>query len=375
MTTHTTPSSTDAAGLVDTRERLWAALEERDEGAAAAAVFDACEAGVPLEDVLLDVIGPVQARVGREWAAGRLTVAQEHAATAIQDRVIAALAHRTPRHRPAGPPARREGGRAPRRVTVACVPGEWHALPARLLAEVLRARGFVVDYLGAQVPTPHLIAHLHQNGADVVALSSSLPVRLPAAHAAVTAVQAIGIPVLVGGAAFGPDGRYARLLGADGWAPDARAAADLLAGGLRRPETPLPAPGHDLPHLLDQEYTLVTRTRARLTSDVLKGLEDRVPAMAAYTDQQRERTAEDIAHIVDFLAASLYTDDAELFTGFLTWTAEVLRVRGVPTAALLAALDLLADAQRDFPRAQAHLTAGRRALTRVPPPSAPGPQA
>ncbi|MFH9725497.1 B12-binding domain-containing protein [Streptomyces sp. NPDC017254] len=373
MTTHTTTSST---GLAGTRERLWAALEARDEAAAAEAVFAAQDAGATTEDLLLDVIGPVQARVGGEWAAGRIGVAQEHAVTAIQDRVIAALAHRAPRHRTAtGPGTRQESGTAPRRVTVACVDGEWHALPARLLAEVLRSRGFLVDYLGAHVPTPHLIAHLHQTGADAVALSASLPVRLPTAHAAVTAVQAIGLPVLVGGAAFGPDGRYAVLLGADGWAPDARAAASLLADGLRRPSDPPPDPTRELRHLSDQEYTLVTRSRTQLTRHVLEKLEDAVPAMAAYTDRQRERTAEDIAHIVDFLAASLYADDAELFTGFVTWTAEILRARGVPGDALVAALGLLADAQHDFPRARTHLVAGRRALTRVPAPSAFGPHA
>ncbi|MFF0482903.1 B12-binding domain-containing protein [Streptomyces sp. NPDC004435] len=363
----TTPSTT---GLAATRRQLWAALEARDEQAAAAAVLGAHDAGVPAEELLLDVIGPVQARIGAEWAADRIGVAQEHAATAIQDRVVAALAHRTAD----APASCLKTGTAPRRVTVACVDGEWHALPARLLAEVLRGRGFLVDYLGAHVPTPHLIAHLHQTGTDVVALSSSLPLRLPTAHAAVTAVQAIGLPVLVGGAAFGPDGRYARLLGADGWAPDARAAARLLAAGPPRPDTARPTTTDDLPHLADQEYTLVTRARTQLVRQVLQGLQDTVPAMTGYTDRQRERTAEDIAHIVDFLGASLYVDDPELFTGFVTWTAGILRARGVPGDALIAALDLLADAQHDFPRARAHLAAGRRALLHVPAPPAPGPR-
>ena len=40
--------------------------------------------------------------------------------------------------------------------------------------------------------------------------------------------------------------------------------------------------------------------------------------MREYTDLQREHTAEDLAHIVDFLATALYTGDAELFTGFIT---------------------------------------------------------
>jgi methanogenic corrinoid protein MtbC1 len=159
--------------------------------------------------------------VGLEWAANRITVTQEHTATAINDRVIAALAHH-----PASLPAVTAG-----RVTVACVDGEWHALPARLLAEVLRLRGWQVDFLGAQVPTPHLIAHLHHNGPDAVALSCSIPTRLPTAHAAITASQAVGATVLAGGAAFGPDGRYAYQLGADAWAPDARAAAERLGKG------------------------------------------------------------------------------------------------------------------------------------------------
>ncbi|MFG3193696.1 cobalamin B12-binding domain-containing protein [Streptomyces omiyaensis] len=371
MSTHTTTSAPD---LATTRGRLWEALAARDEAAATAAVLDAHDAGAPAEDLLLDVIGAVQARVGAEWAAGRIGVAQEHAATAIQDRVVGALAHRSPDRGTAAGPDVRGAGQPPRRVTVACVDGEWHALPARLLAEVLRGRGFLVDYLGAHVPTPHLIAHLHQSGTDVVALSSSLPVRLPVAHAAVSAVQALGLPVLVGGAAFGPGGRYARLIGADGWAPDARAAAALLADGPCPPGDARSEAAGDLPHLSDQEYTLVTRARPRLVRHVLEGLPGAVPATAAYDDRQRERTAEDIAHIVDFLAASLYADDAGLFTDFVTWTAGVLRARGVGQDALVAALDLLADAQHDFPRARSHLAAGRRALVRVPAPSTPGPR-
>jgi hypothetical protein len=45
---------------------------------------------------------------------------------------------------------------------------------------------------------------------------------------------------------------------------------------------------------------------------------------------QRERTVEYIAHVVDFLIAGLYTDEDELFSGFLTWPADVLAARGSP---------------------------------------------
>ncbi|MER6443797.1 cobalamin B12-binding domain-containing protein [Streptomyces venezuelae] len=337
---------------------LWDAVLALDEPAALATVLCALDDGMDAESVLLDVIAAVQGRVGEAWAANRMTVAQEHAATAINERAVAALA-RHPRSRPRTSAPRR-------RITVACVDGEWHALPARLLAEVLRLRGWRVDYLGAQVPTPHLIAHLHRTGPDAVALSGSIPTRLPAAHATITACQAAGVPVMVGGAAFGPAGQYAHLLGADAWAPDARTAADGLA---LRP-LPRPQPDHqpidDLPHLSDQEYTLVVRTRPALVRTVFTGLEDAYPAMRGYTEGQRERTAEDLSHIVEFLAAALYTGDAELFFRFLLWTADVLNARGVPARSLLPALDLLGRELKDFPRAAGMLRAGAARLTCTP---------
>ncbi|MGI5163670.1 cobalamin B12-binding domain-containing protein [Spirillospora sp. CA-253888] len=334
----------------DWADKLWTAVRAADEYSALDAVTNALGAGLDAETVLLEVIGAVQHKVGVEWAADRMSVADEHAATAINDRVIAAL----PVHRP---------DTFLGKVTVACVDKEWHALPARLLAETLRLRGWRVGYLGAQVPTAHLVSQVHRTGADAVCLSAALSTRLPSAHAAITAVQAAGTPVMVGGLGFGADGRYARLMGADAWAPEARAAADRLAAGpLAGPRPPHQAVD-DLPHLADQEYTMVAGSSRRLVRETFQRLERRFPAMADYDDHQRERTAEDLAHIVDFLAAALYVDDPGLFAGFLRWTGEILTVRGVPAGSLLPGLDLLEEQLRDFPRARRHIDAGRAALT------------
>ncbi|MEV0677770.1 B12-binding domain-containing protein [Actinosynnema sp. NPDC050436] len=339
-----------------TADALWDAVVVGDDHAAGHVVRRALDDGLDPESVLLDVIGGVQRKVGAEWAADRLTVAQEHAATAINERVIAQLSATVHYPRP---------HRA--RIAVACVDGEWHALPARLLAEVLALRGFRVDYLGAQIPTPHLITHLHTTGPEAVALSGSLAPRLPTAHATITACQAAGTPVLVGGSAFGPGGRYARRLGADLWAPDARTAADLLARGapLRRQDAHQPI--DDLPHLADQEYTLVARSGRRLVRSVHAGL-DRAGHGTGHTP-------EDLAHIVDYLCTALYLDDTSLLTGYLTWTADILAVRGVRTAFLVPALDLLATELRDFPRATRLLHEARAAITRTTPDTEPGPDA
>ncbi|SCD78496.1 Methanogenic corrinoid protein MtbC1 [Streptomyces sp. di188] len=190
-------------------EALWKAVIDGDEYDAVDVVRGALADGWQEEDLLLDVVAAVQARVGLEWAADRITVAQEHAATAINERVITALTYRDPGARP---------DVVKGRVTVTCVDGEWHAFPARLVAETLRLRGWKVDYLGAQTPTPHLVAHQHHTNSDAVLLSGSIPTHLPRAHTAINACRSVGVPVVAGGRAFGVDGRYARALGADAWA-------------------------------------------------------------------------------------------------------------------------------------------------------------
>ncbi|WP_042369921.1 cobalamin B12-binding domain-containing protein [Streptacidiphilus neutrinimicus] len=340
----------------DLVERLWRAVVEGDESAAAATVLDALADGTTKETLLLEVIAPVQERVGVEWAANRITVAQEHGATAINERVIALLAHRSD-----GAPHSAHRGR----VTVCCVDGEWHAMPARLVAEVLALNGWRVDYLGAQTPTAHLIAHLHGTNPDAVLLSGSIPTHLPTAHAAISACRATGVPVLAGGRAFGRDGRYARALRADRWAADARGAVAVLDARIPRPDVSATRLAvDDLPHLADQEYTLVVQSRATLVKHTLVDLENRFPAMRGYSDVQRERTAEDLAHIVDFLATALYVDDPDLFTGFLTWTADILQARHVPPHSLVAGLDALAQELRDFPRSLGLIRHGTLALRR-----------
>ncbi|MEV5706457.1 cobalamin-binding protein, partial [Actinoallomurus sp. NPDC052274] len=121
-------------------------------------------------------------------------------------------------------------------------------------------------------------------------------------------------------------------------------------------------PVDDLPHLADQEYTLVTRSAPRLVAAVLTALQERFPAMANYSERQRQHTAEDIAHIAEFLGVALYLDDSALFTRFISWTGDILTARGVPAHSVALGLELLAEQLKDFPRAVALLREGRAAV-------------
>ena len=107
---------------------------------------------------------------------------------------------------------------------------------------------------------------------------------------------------------------------------------------------------------------MVSTTAGQLVGMTIDKLAQRFPAMAGYSEQQRRHTIDDIAHIVDFLAAALYVDDDELFTGFIGWTADILTARGVPASTLNPALEILASELTDFPRVQRIVTAALHTL-------------
>ncbi|MFI6068104.1 B12-binding domain-containing protein [Micromonospora sp. NPDC051227] len=320
-------------------------LAEADEYAATDLAIGLLDAGVPAERVLLDLVAPAQAEVGERWARNEWSVAQEHAATHISEQVVAAVS--------AHVKARPTGGR----VVVACMDGEWHALPPRLVAEVLRLRGWQVTFLGASVPAAHLVSYLHRYDAHAVALACALPMRLPYAHRMIEACRRSDVPVVVGGRGFGTDGRWARRLGV-AWASDAPSAAELIADerALRA------APPARLAHLADDEYAGLVRRRGELIDSALAELRERVPAARAYTAAQLDATVSDLGHIVDFLAAAVYVDDPSLFTEFVGWLSGVLGSRGVPAGAVVLPLEHYAAALRDFPRAARSLVLGCAAL-------------
>jgi excisionase family DNA binding protein len=159
-----------AAGTEPSREihvRDWAAQADRLHAALAAgdevrAVHDfgRLAAGVPLAELCELVIAPALRQVGAEWAAGELSIAAEHRATAICERLIAARVHQ-PRGRPRGV------------AVTATPPGERHALPAMMAAACLREDHWQVHHLAADLPADEVISLAGDTGASLVILSSA----------------------------------------------------------------------------------------------------------------------------------------------------------------------------------------------------------
>lgn len=180
-----------------------------DEAGAWRIVDDAFAAGAELDQVYVDLVGGSLREVGDRWADGRATVADEHRASVVAMRVVGRL----------GPRAARPG-RTRGTVVVGAAPGDRHALPSALLADLLRSRGLRVVDLGADTPPEHLAdAAAGTDRLVAVGICATSEVDAAAADDLREAVRLVqersAAPVLVGGAAAaGSD--LATRAGADG---------------------------------------------------------------------------------------------------------------------------------------------------------------
>ncbi len=108
---------------------------------------------------LEDVAVPLLRRVGEEWHAGRLSIAQEHLASSVlHDIIVSVMRSFAPRDD------------APR-VLVATPAGERHAIGAALVGASAAVHGWHVVYLGADLPASDIAAAAAATDVDVVALS------------------------------------------------------------------------------------------------------------------------------------------------------------------------------------------------------------
>jgi excisionase family DNA binding protein len=134
------------------------------------------------------VVAPVLRRIGDDWATGDVTIAVEHRASAICERLVAPLAARQARGRPRGV------------AVTATPPGERHGLPALMAAGILREDRWLVQHLGADLPANEVGRLADDVAARLVVLSAVTGdgAERGAAEAAQLAQSYQGLLVLAG---------------------------------------------------------------------------------------------------------------------------------------------------------------------------------
>lgn len=150
------------------------------------ALLDQAFAVLPVERALEHVVSPFLRWIGDAWHAGELSVADEHAVTS---RVRARLEQLMVDERP--------GVRGT--AVLACAPAEQHDLGLLMIAILLRADGWAVEYLGAQTPVADAIAYAQAVGARLVCFSATRGEHFQELHRQLVGIEGELPRIFVGG--------------------------------------------------------------------------------------------------------------------------------------------------------------------------------
>lgn len=300
---------------------VMAALGAGDTGLAYRLVLGLMDDGHPFPEVLEHVLAPIQTEAGRRWELGDARISDEHASTAAVETVVALLAGSF------------EQSPEDRLVVVVSAEGETHTLPARMAAALLAYEGSSTIFLGSSLPASDLADYLATTEPDALVVSCTRAAHLPGARACIDAGHAAGVPVVVGGRAFGDHGERAAALGADAYAPTLSALVEIVERVELDPvrtESPSAAP---LDASIPDPSTRAAAV-ARLVADLSGG-----PNASAASTRILAECAEDL---VDTLVAAVSLQDALLLADHAVWLARILgrqTDRPVDPASLLAQLD------------------------------------
>jgi excisionase family DNA binding protein len=214
------------------RERLEARLVEGDEGGAWGVVESAMVSGAEPAEVLTELLAPSLRSIGTRWAEGELSIADEHRASAVAQRVIARMGPRFQR------PGRRRGS-----VVLGSVAGDRHSLPTAIMSDLLRGAGLEVVDLGADCPAESFVDALQRADSPcAVGLCVTAPEALGGVAEQIAELREAGVtvPVVLGGGAVHDRGQALRM-GADLWAGPVDEVVALfveLAGARRSSDAP-----------------------------------------------------------------------------------------------------------------------------------------
>jgi len=218
------PEPEATSSLLKARDLFLKALLEGDRKAAVDVALGAVEAGAAVSDFYVDVVQEALYEVGRLWEANVISVSREHLATSISQFVIGRLYEHLP-----------QATFVRGRFLLTGIEGELHQVGGLMVADLLESDGWVVKFLGTDVPVPDVLEAVEEHRPDVLGISCTMLHNVQKVASLVASVRERfgdrSPRIVVGGGAFRSAPERAAKLGADGWAPDLRAAVVLLHGG------------------------------------------------------------------------------------------------------------------------------------------------
>lgn len=200
---------------------IYGRLEECIEG-----VNTALQAEVDVESILNDGLVSGMSEVGRRFKEGIFFVPEVLIAARAMNAGMAILE-----------PILTESGVQPRgRLVIGTVKDDIHDIGKSLVGMMLKGAGYEIIDLGHDVQPEKFVDSVNNGKVDAVLMSSLLTTTMPNMAITIKALQEAGIRdkvvVMVGGAPLSQ--RFADEIGADGFAPDAATAVEVLNNILKK---------------------------------------------------------------------------------------------------------------------------------------------
>lgn len=142
---------------------------------------------------------PALYRVGELWEVNRISVADEHLATAVTESLMNDLFSQII-----------SSERKNKRVVVTCIEGEHHQVGAKMVADVFEMHGWDAIFLGANTPLTELIPFLEKNQPEIIAISLAIYWNIPLLEKWVAELthRFPTMQIIVGGQAFTRAGNH-----------------------------------------------------------------------------------------------------------------------------------------------------------------------
>ncbi|MEE9419864.1 MAG: corrinoid protein, partial [Desulfatiglandaceae bacterium] len=122
------------------------------------------------------------------------------------------------------------------RVLIGTVQGDMHDIGKNMVIAMLRGVGFEIQDMGVNVPTERIVEQVSEYKPDILGLSALLTTTMPQMKKVIDALKDRGfrerVKVIIGGAPVNE--KFAKAIGADGYAPDAGEAVDLVKKLVKR---------------------------------------------------------------------------------------------------------------------------------------------
>ena len=201
-------------------EELKRAVLSGDDERAAELTKKALEEGIEPGKILNEALIPAMEIVGREYEEGERYVPEMLISAEAMKAAMGVLRPRLVE----------TGVRLKGKVVIGTVEGDLHDIGKNLVAMMLEGAGFEVIDLGVEVTAERFVQAVREHKPDVLGMSALLTTTMIHMPEVIEALKEAGlreeVKVIVGGAPVTQE--YAEKIGADGYAPDAASAVEVV---------------------------------------------------------------------------------------------------------------------------------------------------